>query len=251
MAIARDTVTNITTGTSPISFSHTCSGSQRVLLVIVVSDGGDHCTGVTYNSVSMTQLVKKQESHYSGFVYLYGLFNPASGSNTVSITLSVGSGYGGSVSYTGCRGYGFPDATDSDTSNSKAIVTTQDNCVVVMAGVSDSTNTNTTNMNKLSWNNGVILGESATFPITPAGSYTMDFNISGGTSGQQAITLVSLAPSLTFTLLDTITMSEHYITTYLINVLETITMSEPYLFLKKAWKTLIRSISNWTDINES
>lgn len=74
--------------TSPQNFSHTCgSGSDRLLVVTIQMRGGagGGVTGVTYNGVAMTQVTTEAVSG-SAHCTMYYLVNPASGSNTVSIT---------------------------------------------------------------------------------------------------------------------------------------------------------------------
>lgn len=70
------------------SFSHTCSGSDRYLLVCVhdwnVDPLNGYGTGCTYNSVAMTEL-GAEISTPAGY-RLFGLVNPASGSHTVTVT---------------------------------------------------------------------------------------------------------------------------------------------------------------------
>jgi hypothetical protein len=95
-----------TGSTSPFTWSHTCSGTDRLLLVgvgIGSSNDGSITTTATYNGVSMTSLAKRHSNDQSsGYAELFALVNPDSGTNTVSITLS-GSNIegieGGSVSF--------------------------------------------------------------------------------------------------------------------------------------------------------
>jgi len=79
-----------TTSTNVTSFSHTCTGSNRFLLVSISSDagGGTTWTAATYNSVSMT-LVDTLNNATDGAnvrITVYSLIAPASGSNTVAVT---------------------------------------------------------------------------------------------------------------------------------------------------------------------
>lgn len=79
--------------TASISWSHTCSGTDRVLLVdacIGTSSGGDtKTTTVTYNGVSMTSIGKRHsDDATAGFVERFLLVNPASGANTVQLTIN-------------------------------------------------------------------------------------------------------------------------------------------------------------------
>lgn len=80
------------TTASTLSYSHTCSGGNRLLVVAVgindTGDGGATVTSVTYNSVSMTQVQTKQASGLTPRVYVFRLIAPTTGSNTIAITAS-------------------------------------------------------------------------------------------------------------------------------------------------------------------
>src|SRR5258708_15819098 len=90
MAIARDTNTNGGTATNTWTISHICTGSNLLLLTYLHAQDGDTVTGVTYNGVSMTQLVKKIDgSGNNGFLYIYGLLNPATGAHNVVASRST------------------------------------------------------------------------------------------------------------------------------------------------------------------
>lgn len=115
MAIAFDAVTS----SDATSFSHTCSGSDRILFVGVKSVG--QTTGVTYNSVSMTSIAEIQVGATGEYVNIYYLIAPASGSNTVAV--SGGSDYTSrAVSYTGAAQTGQPDAFGSNNASSSATI---------------------------------------------------------------------------------------------------------------------------------
>lgn len=107
--IAVDSTSNITAsnwyncGTS-CSWNHTVSGSDTMLLVTITSNAGDVVTGVTYNSVSMTQLAKQQRSDAASvFTYIYYLIAPSSGTHSIAVTLSSADAnfMGAATSYTG------------------------------------------------------------------------------------------------------------------------------------------------------
>lgn len=104
MAIAFDTgLFNQGSGSSPVSWSHTVTGSNPNLLVAVQLSGlaGDVVTGVTYGGVAMTKL--QYSATVTLTVSLWYLGNPSTGSNTVSVTFTSGSwSRGSSISYKGC-----------------------------------------------------------------------------------------------------------------------------------------------------
>lgn len=89
------------------------SGSNRYLIIAFLGDtASDDITGVTYNGVSATLLTKNTNLDSARFVYVYGLANPASGSNTLSIT-STNSHYiiVTAESFSGVAQTGQPDSS--------------------------------------------------------------------------------------------------------------------------------------------
>ena len=103
MAIAFDAFSNGVnfTESSPLTWSHTCTGSDLLLIVGTIGgDAADTVSGVTYNSVAMTKIAVKlvPENRY---LTLWYLLDPDTGSNTVSVTSSPAGAAGRSTSYTG------------------------------------------------------------------------------------------------------------------------------------------------------
>lgn len=97
---------------TPYSWSHTCSGSDRVLIVgVTVMDPTGNAptvTGVTYNGVALTQIQSNGWDDAGSFYlrsYLWRLIAPATGANTVQVTLSAApnTSIGGAVSVTGAH----------------------------------------------------------------------------------------------------------------------------------------------------
>lgn len=102
MAIAVDAVS---TGSqdSGVSFtwSHTCTGSNLLLLVSVVVPSAVTITSVTYNAVSMTS-VGSADNASGGKVQIFRLINPATGANSVVVTPDHnGPAAAGAISFTG------------------------------------------------------------------------------------------------------------------------------------------------------
>ncbi len=103
MAVAYDTSTKSgawNNAESSVTWSHTCSGSDRVLVVAVTSYA-KKTTGATYNGVAMT-LVSEEDQGATLRVSVFCLKNPASGANNVVVSLS-GTDYvrTSAVSFTG------------------------------------------------------------------------------------------------------------------------------------------------------
>ena len=204
MAIALDVATNGGSATATShSYSHTCTGSNLILFVGVnfYNAGTDDITGVTYNSVAMTQIAKQTNASGSGQIsYLYYLINPSTGANTVAITKTSSATIRSvSVSYTGANDIAQPDASGTNTSNaslaiSKAVTTIADNCWMVSFTFNDANqclaSTGTTNRNSA----GVYMaiGDSGGV-ITPAASYSMAWTLASGTANWTIVN-ASFAP---------------------------------------------------------
>ena len=129
-----------TGATSPFTWSHTCTGSDRVLLVgVVLSPTGSDAainTTVTYNGVAMTSVAGEVHTNAgtAGYAELFYLVAPATGANTVSVTI-VGAGTEGlecgSVSFTGVD---QATATGNSASASVAVASAVGNMVVDVVG---------------------------------------------------------------------------------------------------------------------
>lgn len=128
MAIAYDSfATAQTDGTTTLSWSHTCTGTGLLLFVGVAGTNSSELSGgsVKYGSKTMTQIGFVYSDNNSGDgvggIALYGLIAPATGANTVTVTLNNANEMTcGSVSYSGCdqvtgwknpnTAYGAPNA---------------------------------------------------------------------------------------------------------------------------------------------
>lgn len=89
MAVAYDSaVGDLGTG-STNSWSHTCTGTNLVLYVAVIQRFADAVTGVTYNSVAMTNIGTSADTGSIIGISLWRLIGPDTGTNTVEVTLST------------------------------------------------------------------------------------------------------------------------------------------------------------------
>lgn len=93
MAIAYDNSQVGNSSSQSPSASYTVTGT-KTLLVVTVTDitGNDNVTSVTYNGVAMTQKYKAQNASSGYYQYVYCLLGAATGSNTLQITRSAGTG---------------------------------------------------------------------------------------------------------------------------------------------------------------
>ena len=120
MAIIRDSSTN---GSDASSFSHTCSGTNRFLVVAVTIDKTSGTPpascDVTYGGVAMTlhNTANHQDGSIFSKIHIFGLIAPATGSNTVAIGSVDGTiNFCAAVSYTGVKqtGYLVETVTEND-----------------------------------------------------------------------------------------------------------------------------------------
>lgn len=182
IAIDATTAVSATNSVSTKSFSHTCTGSDRILWG-ALGCSTSTLSSSTYNSVSLTRA--SQVNLQSSWAELWYLVAPSTGSNTLVInTAGSNSITGGVFSFTGASQTGVPDATHNDsaqtgsvTSYSHSITTIADNCMVVMSGranggASLTAGTNTTVSQPEVAAMGMFMART-TNPITPAGSATL------------------------------------------------------------------------------
>lgn len=105
MAITFDTSvdTSYNVSVSSLTFSHTTSGTERLLVVNagLWTNSGKTVTGVTYNGTAMT-LVDNGAADANNNCYMYYLINPDSGTHDVVISASGTCDlWGASASYNG------------------------------------------------------------------------------------------------------------------------------------------------------
>lgn len=194
------------TAQSTYSWSYTCTGTNRYLTVGIsmLSVGGSSVSSITYNGVNLS-LIKAQAS-VSGAVRaeLWGLVAPASGSNTIVVTLSAAlDSIGGAVSFTGVHqtspteGAASATATNVGAADATVDVVTVANKDVCVDVVATSDTAITVGAGQTSRNNVTgTLGSGAMStegPKTPAGTVTMSWtNVDAATTW--SIASVALRP---------------------------------------------------------
>ena len=164
------------------TFSHTCTGSDLVLLVGVGSfnsTGGTKVSGITYGGVSMN-LVGTLEIQENTYIDLYKLVGPSTGANNVVISYSTSQSFGWNTatSYTGA---GDPDVVKVEKALSSASPTTislttlTDNSWLAMYAFCNNTNvgpsTGTTERSDATR----AAAMDSNGAKTPAGSYSLSY----------------------------------------------------------------------------
>lgn len=198
MAIAFDAITNASFGgsaTTSKTFSHTCTGSDRLLFVNVHTDS-NVVTGVTYAGVAMTKIYGQATDYYNT---VWALVAPATGANNVVISCSSSVNIiPMAVSYTGCD-QNLPTvfATGTDASSPQTVnaTTLSDNSWLmgfqrrtVASGFSVGSGT-TLRANDSTYAFATVDSGGA---LTPVGSYGLTVNY----SGTSYLGVVAFAPAV-------------------------------------------------------
>ncbi len=206
MAIAFDAASHGKVSATSLTYSHTCTGSFRILWVgVYINTNTDDVTGVTYNGVAMTRANSLLVAATATSNYLYYLVAPATGAN--NIVVSCGSSrriVSTSSSYTGAKQTGQPDAQGTNdsagfvTSRAVSVTTSADNCWVVMSqsgnsngnipAAGSSTTSRVTEVDAGIAGMGFFDGNA---PKTPAGSSTLNTTMSSDYVGSN---IASFAP---------------------------------------------------------
>ncbi|KKL62642.1 hypothetical protein LCGC14_2183160 [marine sediment metagenome] len=180
------------------TLAHTCTGSNRGLYVLAAlrdPGSGFSITGVTYNSVAMTQENFIDQTAGPGdqfYCSFWSLENPASGTNNIQVTYSaeVDDALFGGISLTGV------DQTDSTEASVEAsgndatptinVTTVSANAMVVdgMADFGDATTITEGAGQTLGWEISVGAqfpsGAQSTEPKVTPGSVTMSWTLNEG-----------------------------------------------------------------------
>ena len=123
MAIVRDATSSSASATAATSntFSHTCTGSDRILIVSTYVGGSQNVT-VTYAGVSMTEIGTPTTVN-TRVEQLWYLIAPATGANNIVVSWSASAVYGATASsYTGAKQSGQPDATGAASTGTGAAI---------------------------------------------------------------------------------------------------------------------------------
>lgn len=204
MAITFDSASDGATASGGATFgwTHTTSGSDRILFVTTLSTnlGSDNVTGVTYNGVSMTKVDSAPPATgIDRAVTLWVLDNPASGANTVTVSMTGGNSdtYGSSSSYAGAKQTSTVDNkttnhSDSTTSLTTSLTTVADNCWTIIGAWYSGTRPIAGTGSTIRTTNGIPALYDSNAAITPAGSYSMTLTTTP-TAGVNAV-MASFAP---------------------------------------------------------
>lgn len=206
MAIARDANSNGRASATTVTVAHTCTGSNLALFTYVYSEDATDDITVTYNGVSMTNLLSDHFVADGTWHYIFGLLAPATGTNNIVVTSGASATNfksASSESYTGVKQSGLPDSSPAGTNSAAAnaltiTFTTVANNSWVFLGAEGAVQTAGTGLSQIRFDTtGASLGiydNNTNGAITPAGSYTATVNYTG--NGHVNLLGVSFAPSV-------------------------------------------------------
>lgn len=210
------------TGTSPLTWSHTNASNSNRLLVVAISVGATtspNCSGVTYNGSAMT-LLGSARSTSTIQATLWYLLNPSTGANTISATVT-GTGNltanGAATSYYNVKQSAQPDAVAGNIGSSSvatlSVTTVADNSWVVGFVTANGVTTPVAALtSRQTFNNsgGTVFKSNLqdnNGPKTPAGAITVNWTGTLSAWGAQA---ASFSPdnTLSINVSDTTSMSD-------------------------------------------
>lgn len=205
MAIAFDAVADNAggaSGSTTVTLSHTCTGSNLILFVYArIANSAQTISGATYNGVTMTQVGSAISGDGNDNTYLFQLLGPATGANNIVVTGSSSAFIIQirSASYNGVSQTGFPDAgpgtfgPNVTVPQTLSLTTVADNAWMVAAiHIGSGTPTMTSGTNRQATNDGTFADFG---PKTPAGSTTISYTWNG--SFYAYMRAVTIAPAVT------------------------------------------------------
>lgn len=203
MAIAFDSKTGMTTGTSatPTSASHTASTGDILWFSISIRSTRTITAAPVWNGQTMTQ--SGSTSGTTGITnLLYYLTVVTGGTSTVVCSQSASDTFAvATISFTGASTTGIPDATSvggptTTTSYSQSVTSVADNCFAVMSGnangglaLTAGANTTIANQPEIAFCGSFLTYSTAA--KTPAGTFTL--NVTSSSQGFSCC-MASFAP---------------------------------------------------------
>ena len=212
MSIAFDASTRGSTTSGTLSFSHTCTGSDRIIFFCIFNQNNSGLTTIRYNGVDATLVNTVSQESGTRVLSIYRLLAPATGSNTVEIVRSSATGTLACrvLSYNTVSQTGFPDASRNDVTASGtptvsgSLTTVADNAFVLAfyrngtAGYSSTTISGGTDRGTVFEAPGYTDSAPAVVefgPRTPAGSTTITIATAGAVNATHIGLMVSFAPA--------------------------------------------------------
>lgn len=184
-----------TAGNTSLTVSHTCSGTNRALVVCVVGENNqDYITGATYAGQAMT-LVRKEQILTWRYLHVYLLMDPPAGTANIVVSASPAAFIEvNAASYNGVTQTGQPQAVGTSSEATAAalassVTTTVDDSFVVLCATGSTGTITAGSGTTLRATNlvGAIL-DNGGGAMSPAGAKTLNHNhASSGQMGGIAV----------------------------------------------------------------
>lgn len=205
MAIAFDSTAGQETAITTNVYSHTTSGTNRIIFIGFFTDGTS--PAVTYAGNACTLISFKARPGNTDGQYLYYQINPTVGANNVNISATGATLISAaSSSYTGAKQSGVPDASTTNsvtgavTTLTTTLTTIADNSWTVLTAIADNRGLAAGTGSTLRTATGALNLQGifdSNAPITPAGSTSMTVTFTTGSN--VATVMASFAPAVVIT----------------------------------------------------
>src|SRR5262245_11888652 len=186
------------------TWTHTCTGTNRVLIVAGMDGGTAGPSAVTYNGVALTIRASFKPTGGDRFIWLATLQDPPTGAHAVVVTPNADC-YAHSISYTGATVGTYGQATVSGTSLAVSLAHQDQAWLVALARVGGTTMTGGVNATVRRSSTSGVPATLAIFdsngPLTGAGTDAIGFTCSASDAmGEIAVALAPFVVSdaLTF-----------------------------------------------------
>lgn len=253
MAIAYDTNSDFggwQAGATSKTWSHTCSGSDRILVVYVTVSpgvGSVEPTSVTYNGVSLTKLGSVAGS--SSNIGLWYLLAPASGANNIVVTFaSATAWYSWAQSFNGVKtiknfnsAFVFPS-----TSTSLNITSSTGNLITDGLLLAANSTPSPGGGQTATYQYGSSNGQASSYKSAGSGSTNMSWTGANQAWLHIGAELEEGVQAIEATYSETITLTDTKISTAFRVLTENITNSDTFSYLKVLTKNLLETL-NLTD----
>jgi hypothetical protein len=199
---------NSATNASSLSYSHTVGTLSNGVLIVTVGyyNRARSVTALTYNGVAMTLYLRYEDGVRAATQEIWRLVNPASGSNTVAITMDAAVGAGNIIWSEAASYSGVDQTTPIEATNAKSVTTgshsthsdaltpANNGAMVVDTLLCGGTGTpsatgsgQTARVAAADAGSATAHGFGETGPVNPAASTTMSWSFSSGTTASNHI----------------------------------------------------------------
>jgi hypothetical protein len=198
MAIAFDAAASAKSTSTTVSYTHTVTGSNTLLVVFVTNQNNGGLSSVTIGGNAMTLVDSQSDANITN-VYAYYYVGATTGTVEVIRNTATATLYVSSTSYTGCKQSGIPDASSKGANTGSpmtgSVTTVLDNCWTAMGAYGGNGGlTAGTGSTERAIQDGAAGHYDSNGPKTPAGSTSM--SVTGANLSNNAAYVIFSFPPL-------------------------------------------------------